>query len=187
MSLIAKLKLLKSVDGGEGKWRGLQSFDKVFAADGTSAFFSVSDWDLDTDGMKDPHIHYESTHQSQTSIDQNGSWLNSNTLSFYVLPGGFTKRHPTVELGCLGTIMHGDKFTHAIFADFGPKTKYGEGSIASHRALGYERVKNGKIVDIGIDSDVGLIIYIGSKITHTPCTQSDIDDACKPHWDKFIS
>ena len=188
MSLIEKIKTLHSEPAGETNLTGMQSFNKVFSKDdSTPAFFSISKLDLDTDGKKDPNIHYESTHQDVTSIDPHGDWLNSNTLNFYVLPGNFTKRHGGIKTGCLGTVIYGDKFAHAIFADVGPKTKYGEASIHVHRTLGFERVKNGHILDCGIDNNVGILIYINSVIPHTPCTQSDIDEACKEHWEKFNS
>ena len=50
-----------------------------------------------------------------------------------------------------------------VFADTGPKTKIGEGSIALHRSLGFERVRpNGHILDAGIDSGVVTIVFPGS-------------------------
>lgn len=185
MTTIEKLNALHSLPVGEPKLAGCQSFRKVFATDGTPAFFSVSDLDLDTDGQADPNIRYESTNQGETTIDPGGKWCNSNKLNFIVLPIGFKERRGGVKLGCLATVVYKNKVAHAIFADEGPKTKYGEGSIALHRALGFERVKNGKIVDVGIDPPVGILIYIGSNIGKTPVIQADIDKACAPLWAKF--
>lgn len=174
MELKEALAKLKTVNLTYKKL-GLQSFCKVFSADGKPAFVSTSDLDLDTDGKKNPNIRYEKTHQNQTSIDSNGSWLDSNTLNFIVLPGGFEKDFGGVHIGCLATIIYKDKVAHAIYADVGPKDKFGEGSIALHRALGFERVKNGKIIDIGIDNNVVIILHINSKISKTPCTQDQIN------------
>jgi len=166
---------------------GLTSMFKVFAKDGSFAFVALSDLDLDTDGQKDPNIRYESTHQSQTSVDPQGEWLNSNTLNFIVLPGGFSARHGnTCPMRTLATVAYNGHIAHCIVADIGPKSKFGEGSIALHRALGFERVKNEKIVDCGIDSGVTTVIYANTSIS-TPCNQSDIDKACKPYWDKFTA
>ena len=174
MNIVEKLHSLKTIKLDYDK-EGLESFSKVFSASGKPAFVSVSDLDLDTDGKKNSGIHYESTHQNQTSIDSSGSWLDSNTLNFIVLPGGFEKDFGGVHIGCLATVIYKDKVAHAIYADVGPRAKFGEGSIALHRALGFERVKNGKIQDIGIDNGVTIILHINSKISKTPCTQAQIN------------
>ena len=167
---------------------GLTSMTKVFAADGSAAFLTLSDLDLDTDGVKDPAIHYETTHQSQTSLDPGGIWLNSNRLNFIVLPGGFSERHgSTLEMGTLATVIYSGRVAHAVVADFGPRKKFGEGSIALHRALGFERIRGGRIVDVGIDRGVLMLIYIGSQIQNVPFEQEDIDMACAPLWAKFSS
>ena len=167
---------------------GLTSMMKVFAADGNAAFLTLSDLDLDTDGVRDPNIHYESTHQSATSLDPKGKWLNSNLLNFIVVPGGFNERHgKKVGLGTLATVIYSGRVAHAVVADFGPRTKFGEGSIALHRALGFERVRNGRIVDVGIDRGVLMLIYLGTRMKRGPFAQSDVDQACDPLWAKFSS
>ena len=167
---------------------GLTSMMKVFAADGNAAFLTLSDLDLDTDGVKDPSIHYEPTHQSTTSIDPAGKWLNSNALNFIVIPGGMSERHgDQLGMGTLATVIYSGRIAHAVVADVGPRTKYGEGSIALHRALGFERIRDGRIVDCGVDRGVLTLIYFGHRLGHGPLTQADIDAACKPLWAKFTS
>ena len=167
---------------------GLVSMTKVFSADGSAAFLSLSDLDLDTDGVRDPSIHYESTHQSQTSLDPKGEWLNSNALNFIVLPGGFNERHgSSVGIGTLATVIYAGRVAHAVVADLGPRKKFGEGSIALHRALGFERIRDGRIVDVGIDRGVLMLIYIGCRIGKSRFEQKDIDVACAPLWEKFTS
>ena len=167
---------------------GLTSMMKVFAADGSSAFLTLSDLDLDTDGVKDPSIHYEPTHQSATSIDPAGKWLNSNRVNFIVLPGGFSERHgKSVGIGTLATVIYSGRVAHAVVADIGPRTKFGEGSIALHRELGFERVRDGRIFDCGIDRGVLTLIYIGSRIGLSEFSQGDIDRACEPLWRRFSS
>lgn len=184
MSILDSLKAKNPLPVNESL-KGLVGMWKLFAKDGSSAFFSISDLDLDTDGMLDPSIRYESTNQGATSLDPGAKWLSSNKVNFIVLPGGFEKRRGGVTLGCLCTVIYKNKIAHAIYADAGPKSKYGEGSIALHRALGFERVKNNRIVDVGIDAPVGMLIYIGTNIGKTPVIQADIDKACAPLWEKF--
>ncbi len=168
---------------------GLESMRKVFALDGSAVFLAISDLDLDTDGLEDPSIRYEPTHQAQTSIDEHGKWLNSNRLNFIVLPIGFNGRHGnTVPIGTLATVLYGDKVAHAVVADHGPPKKFGEGSIALHRAFGFERVRpNGHIRDIGIDGGVTTLVYLNSAHSHGPFTQADINALCAPLWAKFTS
>ncbi|MEI8281555.1 MAG: hypothetical protein WCG75_04030, partial [Armatimonadota bacterium] len=94
---------------------GLESMKKVFSSNGSAAFLATSDLDLDTDGLEDPAIQYEPTHQAQTSIDEHGKWLNSNQLNFIVLPIGFNGRHGnTVPIGTLATVLYGNRIAHAI-------------------------------------------------------------------------
>lgn len=161
---------------------------KVFAADGSSAFLTLSDLDLDTDGVREPGIHYESTHQSRTSLDPKGEWLNSNALNFIVVPIGFSERHGSaVGIGTLATVVYAGRVAHSVVADLGPRQKFGEGSIALHRALGFERVHDGHIVDVGIDRGVLMLIYLRSQIGLARFSQHDIDKACAPLWAKFTS
>lgn len=164
---------------------GLEFFRKVFNPKGIPCFLSKSDLDLDTDGVRDPKIKYESTNQSQTSIDPNAEWCNSNTINYVVIPGKFQDRNGGIGLGTLCTVFYKDKIAHAIIGDFGPKTKYGEGSINLHRQLGYERIKNGRIQDIGISSGVYILFYINSKISKLPCTQKQIDEECSKLLNEF--
>ena len=186
MGYIDQINALSSVKVSESL-NGLKWMKKVFGKNGQSAFYALGDLDLDTDGAKDPGIKYESTHQDQTSIDPAGKWCNSNKINFFVLPGGFDKRHGGTEIGMLGTIFYNGKKAHAVFADFGPKAKWGEASIAVHRALGFERVKNGKIVDVGIDGNVYMLLYIGSKVDKIPCTQAIIDTECEHLLEMYLN
>ena len=165
---------------------GLVSSKKVYASDGTAAFLTLSKLDLDTDSNLGPDIKVESTHQNQTTIDPSGLWMNSNTIPFIVMPGGFSERHgKSMGMGTLATVFYNGRHCHAVVADIGPKHKYGEGSIALHRALGFERIKNGKIQDIGIDSGVTMLLYIGSNIGRKPFIGSDVAKATEPWYQKF--
>lgn len=120
-----------------------------------------SDLDLDTDGKRDPAIRYESTEQPQTSLDPGGKILSSNETPFFVLPGHFGSNYG-IRLGDIAVVLYRDKMEYALFADVGPRNKIGEGSIALHRSLGFERVVNGKIKDVGIDSGVVTLVFPGS-------------------------
>jgi Fungal chitosanase of glycosyl hydrolase group 75 len=139
------------------------------------ALYFESDLDLDTDGEKDPNIKYERTHQNRTTLRKaDGKPLNANTIPFFVLPGLHFDGHAVtiedikINLGDIAAVLYKNTIEFAVFADTGPAkpknpvTKIGEGSIALHRSLGFERVKNGRIRDVGIDKDVVTIVFPGS-------------------------
>lgn len=123
------------------------------------AVYIQSDLDLDTDGVRDSHVTYESTHQDSVSIGGN---VNSNVTPYFVLPGGFAASY-NVKLGDVAAVLYRDRLCFAVFADTGPRGKIGEGSIALHRALGFERIRvDGRIQDVGISSGVVTLVFAGS-------------------------
>jgi len=127
---------------------------------------SSSKLDLDTDGIRRDDVRYESTHQDQTSLDPDAEWIDSNETPYIVLPGGFGPAFG-IRLGDLAAVLYRDRLVFAVYADVGPRHKFGEGSIALHRALGFERLatvdENTKRVrDVGIESGVVMLIFPGS-------------------------
>lgn len=141
-------------EGAEGLWT-LKSPDG-----GEWGVYLKSSLQLDTDGGIDPTIKWESTHQDETSLRwANGKSVDSNSVPFVVIPGGWSRG---IRLGDLCHVQYANKVVAAIVADIGPKRKIGEGSIALHRLLGFERIKNGKIVDVGISGGVRTVFYPNS-------------------------
>lgn len=138
-------------EGTEGLWT-LKSKDGKHWA-----LYLKSDLDLDTDGGHAPGIVWDSTHQDDTSLHwPDGKPVDSNSIPFVVIPGKWNRG---IKLGDVCHVQYGSKVVAAIVADIGPQRKVGEGSIALHRLLGFERVRNGRIVDIGIESGVRTIFY----------------------------
>src|ERR1700694_4890987 len=73
---------------------GLEWMKKVFTSDRNHcAFLSRSTLALDTNSIREAGITYEATHQDQTSIDQEGNWLDANKVNYFVLPEGFATRY----------------------------------------------------------------------------------------------
>ena len=180
MKETAYYKLLHSaqtVASQPDSYIGLERLTKLFKGN-DAAFVALSKLDVDTDGKRHLGIHYESTHQDQTTIDPRASWCDSSTIPFFVLPIGWG--HGGCELGTLATIFYNGRHVHAIFADSGPRTKFGEASLAVHRALGIELVKqDGHIKDVGIDSGVTTLIYVGHK-AKVPATFDEIQVVAEP-------
>jgi hypothetical protein len=60
-------------------------------------------------------------------------------------------------------VIFGGRLAFAVFADFGPRTKIGEGSVELFRRLGQERVRpDGTVRDIGMGPGVITIVFPGS-------------------------
>ena len=141
-------------EGSEGLW-SLKSQDEAHWA-----LYLKSDLDLDTDGGHAPGIIWDATHQDETSLRwPDGKPVDSNSIPFVVIPGKWNRG---IKLGDMCHVQYANKVVAAIVADIGPQRKVGEGSIALHRLLGFERVRNGRIVDIGIESGVRTVFYPGS-------------------------
>ena len=98
--------------------------------------------------------------QAQTSVKwDDGVDVDSNIYNYFVLPGNFWNAHGFRE-GDIGVVIYGLRIVFACFVDVGPKGSLGEGSIALHRELGFETVRNGVVnTKWGIDSGVVTIVF----------------------------
>jgi Fungal chitosanase of glycosyl hydrolase group 75 len=163
-------------DGAEGLWT-LKSPDA-----GEWGLYLRSDLDLDSDGGDAPGIAWDATHQDDTSLHwPDGKPVDSNSIPFVVIPGGWNRG---IKLGDMCHVQYANKVVAAIVADIGPQRKIGEGSIALHRLLGFERVRNGRIVDIGIDKGVRTVFYPGSGNGFCQ-TVDKINEAAESAWSKL--
>ena len=154
-------------------------------------FYLSSDLDLDTDGSIFNEEH--DTHQDDTSLhDKEGNPIDANAVPFFVLPGRDFARQIKMKLGDVGLLIcpATQKHSFAIYADNSeknsthvdinqptPTIKTGEGSIALHRELGFERIHGNHVTDVGIDPPIILIAFPGSgsdwtNQTHTRLTKT---------------
>ena len=118
---------------------------------------------LDTDGA--PELAGDATHQAETSLHyNNGASINANRVPYFVLPLPTSwARQFSIGLGDFAAVIFGERIAFGVFADFGPKTKLGEGSVELFRRLGEERVRsNGTVRDIGMGPGVITIVFPGS-------------------------
>jgi|SRR5262245_28894100 len=86
-------------------------------------------------------------------------YVNAEDIPYIVLPPG-AMRTGNVKLGDLAAVINrrNGKSAHAIFADIGPRTKLGEGSIALAKALEINKTpKRG-----GPAADVIYVVFPGS-------------------------
>lgn len=122
--------------------------------------------DLDTDGSF--YASMDPTGQKQTSAkDADGNYLDADVINYFVLPGGFDKRHG-IRIGDIGVVIFGIRKVYACYGDVGPPNKLGEGSISLHRELGHETIvgrdtaSGGRLRNLGISSGVITIVFPGS-------------------------
>jgi Fungal chitosanase of glycosyl hydrolase group 75 len=133
---------------------------KFLAVLPSGQLFFDSELQLDTDGA--PELAGDPTHQSDTSLHhKNRQPINANRVPYFVLP--LPTSWPaqfSIRLGDLAAVIFAERIAFAIFADFGPKTKIGEGSVQLFRQLGEERVRpNGTVRDVGMGPGIITIVF----------------------------
>jgi len=125
---------------------------------------------LDTDGSK--YSALDKTGQTGTSLQDQGHPVDSDRIPYFVLPKTFASAHH-IRLGDIAAVTHNGRLVFAMLADHGPSWKIGEGSIALHRLLGYERIQQGRLHDLGISGEVLTLVFPRSG-NHTPQTPDRI-------------
>lgn len=105
-------------------------------------------WGIATDKQGVPYIQgkddpYPGYYVSTTSLTNPGyavsdprRYINSETVPFIVLPPAYKNWGVKMGAKCRVTNLTNGKSSEAVFADVGPATKIGEGSIALAEALG---------------------------------------------------
>jgi peptidoglycan hydrolase-like protein with peptidoglycan-binding domain len=132
---------------------------KILAVLPGGQLYFDSELQLDTDGA--PELSGDATQESGTSLRyRDRQPINANRVPYFVLP------QPTswpeqfgIGLGDLAAVIFRGRIAFAVFADFGPKTKLGEGSVQLFRQLGEERVRNERVRDFGMDPGVITIVF----------------------------
>jgi peptidoglycan L-alanyl-D-glutamate endopeptidase CwlK len=123
--------------------------------------------ELDTDGWIGDRNNVN--WQSGTSLRYAGGplALDANAVPYFVLPLPITwPRAFGIGLGDYAAVLFNGRLTYAVFGDFGPHTKIGEGSVQLFRQLGQERLHaDGSIINAGTDPGVLTIVFPGSANT----------------------
>lgn len=126
-----------------------------------------SELQLDTDGWANGRGKGDIYWQPDTTLryrDAKKTSIDSNRVPYFVLP--LPESWPTqfgISLGDYAAVVYRDELSFAVFADRGPKTKIGEGSIELMRKLGEERLRsNGTVINAGMGPNVITIVFPGS-------------------------
>jgi len=141
-----------------------------------------SDMDTDADGSPrakqiDPFGLLATSLSRDNGWMGSGRYVNSETIPYFVLPGKFNAVFGTgCKLGDIALIRRRDAEVFAIYADIGPKTKIGEGSIKLVESLGaYPWNRNKTKIISGIAFGVEYLIFPrSSEIFGIPKTFDDI-------------
>jgi len=85
-------------------------------------------------------------------------------VNYFVLPGNLKSRlgSTRLSLGDVAAVIYNGKMEFAVYADNGPTSKIGEGSVKSVQSLGFNPYRNGRIC-CGITSGVTMVVFPGSK------------------------
>jgi hypothetical protein len=166
---------LASASPIEGQFQGAKIILKLPGGQ----IYIEADMDIDADGSPratqiDPGNGQLMTSLQYSGVSGQAKNVNSEVVPYFVLPGN--RDHPEqsffrrngIKLGDIAAVIFKDKIEYAIFADVGPQTKMGEGSIALAQSLGHNpfKIVNGKpIVKFGIPKDVIYIIFPQTRVT----------------------
>jgi len=158
------------------------------------AIYIKSDMDTDADGSPrakqiDPFGLLETSLSTDNGWTGDGRFVNSETIPYYVLPGRFNAVFGTrCKLGDLALVRRRAAEIFAIYADVGPKTKIGEGSIKLVESLGANPWNGAKTKIIsGIDFGVDYLIFPrSSEIFGIPKTFDDIQTAGRLAFDQMF-
>lgn len=147
-------------------------------------------------GNADPKPGYfvstTALHQPGENIRTPQAQLDSNTVSFAVIPGTWqTSGKPGPRLGDFGVAYRRSNGKSAFFVigDTGPRNKLGEGSVALHQALGNDpfmlrfgvrRARKG----IG-DRDVVYVVFPNSAQPNLRLDAASIERFASPLMDRF--
>jgi hypothetical protein len=130
--------------------------------------------ELDTDGSVYAQKDHHGRKDGETSAhDRDGHPLDANAVNYFVLPDGAFMGRFGINLGDIAAVIFRERLAFACLGDIGPPDRLGEGSIALHRALGFERVPKGKLGDAGIDRDVVTIVFPNSGL-NDPTNQKKV-------------
>jgi hypothetical protein len=139
---------------------------KILAVLPGGQLYFDSELQLDTDGA--PELTGDATHLSGTSLSyRDGKTpINANRVPYFVLPKPTSWAEQFgIGLGDLAAVIFGARVAFAVFADRGPETNLGEGSVELFRRLGQERVRpNGSVRDVGMGPGVITMVFPGSGV-----------------------
>jgi hypothetical protein len=140
-------------------------------------------WGIATDSSGNPYVQQSGTfagyYVSTTALEDGGAesdpahWVDSSTVPYISLPTNPDHKHPRnpAKVGDLAAVysLTTKKLAYAVFADVGPSSSIGEGSIQLGDDLGTYAANQARNAKDGAGVDAASIIYVvfpGSR--HSP-------------------
>jgi len=107
--------------------------------------------------------------QKQTSWTWKGQYIDALNCNYFVLPSNLKSKIPNynIKLGDVAAILYNGTLTFAVYADSGPTTKIGEGSIKLLQTVGFNPYCSSGKVCYGISSGVVTIVFPGTSGTYS--------------------
>lgn len=194
MSQLWSDKIRQAISGGNTLTHNYQPSRSIIKMLGNGAIYIKSDMDTDADGSPrarqiDPLGLLETSLSRDNGWRGDGRFVNAETIPYYVLPGKFNLVFGTrCKLGDVALLRHGDAEVFAIYADIGPKTKIGEGSIKAVESLGANPWNHAKTKIIsGIEFGVEYLVFPRSSETFgIPTTVTEIKEIGQRVWQNLF-
>jgi Fungal chitosanase of glycosyl hydrolase group 75 len=172
-SIVNKLTDAKSIQNN------FKSKPKMLAQLPGGQIYFDSSLELDTDGWPGGGEFGDPDWQSGTSLRyESNESLNANSVPYFVLP--LPTNWPAqfgISLGDYAAVVYKQTVAFAVFADFGPRNKLGEGSVQLLRQLGEERIRHGRVINAGMGPGVVTIVFPGSGARADRKSQTTLIDA----------
>ena len=166
MSQLWSPKITQAITAGHTQAHNYKPGQSIIKTLDNGTIYIKSDMDTDADGSPrakeiDQYGLLETALSKDNGWRGDGKYVNAETIPYFVLPGKFNLVFGTrCKLGDVALIRHGNKEVFAIYADIGPKTKLGEGSIKLVESLGENPWNNAKTKIIsGIEFGVEYLIF----------------------------
>lgn len=172
-------------------YKPAQSIIKVLS---NTAVYIKSDMDTDADGSPrattiDPDGQLETSLRKSNGWLGEGKYVNAETISYFVLPTNFTEvTGVDCALGDIALVRLNNIEVFAIFADEGPQSKIGEGSIKLVESLGENPWNKDKTKIIsGPEFGVEYLVFTKSTgVFDIPKTFDEIQEVGQKAFQEFF-
>lgn len=170
MSQLWSNKIIEAIANGRTQPHNYQPRQSIIKILGNGAIYIKSDMDTDADGSPRAK-EIDEFGLLETALSRDNGWrgegrfVNAETIPYYVLPGKFNLVFGTrCKLGDVALLRRRETEVLAIYADIGPKTKLGEGSIKAVESLGANPWNHAKTKIVsGIEFGVEYLVFPGSS------------------------
>lgn len=185
-------KLNNLIDVGSSITHHYDPHESTIKLLGNQTIYFKSDMSADADGSPQA-TQIDPDGQLETSLRKTNGWkgegnnVNAEKIPYFVLPGNFkTVTNLSCKLGDIALVRYKDQEVFAIYADAGPITLLGEGSIKLIEVLGGNPWNSNKTRIVrGIEFGVEYLVFPRSSETFgIPTTFDEIQNVGRKVFEK---